>query len=414
MSPDGVAGGSTLSPVGQRCTVSFIVPCYGLAHLLAECVNSILAQTYQDFEVLIMDDCSPDNTAEIANSIQDPRVRHIRNQRNLGHLQNYNRGIALSRGQFIWLISADDRLRCSYVLDRYVRIMEEHPEVGYVCCPGIRLVNGEEKGRLQCGYFGPQDKIFKGPDFIHASLCFGYGLLAPSVLVRRECYEKLSMFPTDMPHQGDWYLWLRWALSYDVAYLSDPMVNYRSHDLNIMKDLVDRFPEKVFNDEVAVLWRIRAHCEERMLRRLVDECEDRLARKYARAASSAIYRDDYSWGTGNACHWRLTPAQCLGAIESCLSSSSDGRRMQGKFAEYLGNQHWRHRTFAEARRSYLSALNYDWRLPRVWCKLLALDLGLGFVGIHIRRIQRRLMRLRGFLDERPNQMSKVNDTHKIM
>src|SRR5947209_11370258 len=83
--------------------VSFVVPCYKLAHLLPECINSILSQTFKDFEILIMDDCSPDNTEEIARSFKDPRVKHIRNDPNLGHLRNYNKGIELSRGRYIWL-----------------------------------------------------------------------------------------------------------------------------------------------------------------------------------------------------------------------------------------------------------------------------------------------------------------------
>ena len=80
--------------------VSFVVPCYRLAHLLPECISSILAQTYQDFEILIMDNCSPDNTPEVARSFDDPRVKHIRNEVNLGHLRNFNKGIATSRGKY--------------------------------------------------------------------------------------------------------------------------------------------------------------------------------------------------------------------------------------------------------------------------------------------------------------------------
>jgi hypothetical protein len=216
----------------------------------------------------------------------------------------------------------------------------------------------------------------------------GYGLLAPSVLVRKDCYEKVSMFPTDMPHQGDWYLWFRWALECDVAYMCEPMVNYRLHDLNIMKDLVSRFPDKVFNDEVAVLWRTIANCEHKGLSGLVRACQDRLTRKYARAATSAIYRDDYAWGTGSACHWRLTPDECRRALQEGASGPSDRRRMQAWFAEYLGNQHWRHGAFNEARRSYASALKDHWRSPRVWVKLLALRVGLGHAGTFIKKALR--------------------------
>ena len=73
--------------------VTFVVPCYKLAGFLPACVESILRQSYADFEILIMDDCSPDNTAEVAQSFNDPRIRYIRNDPNHGHLRNYNKGI---------------------------------------------------------------------------------------------------------------------------------------------------------------------------------------------------------------------------------------------------------------------------------------------------------------------------------
>ena len=114
--------------------VSFVVPCYKLAQFLPECVTSILGQTFQDFEILIMDDCSPDNTPEVARSFDDARVVYMRNEVNLGHLRNYNKGIELSRGQYVWLISADDCLRRPYVLEKYIGLMDAHPEVGYVFC----------------------------------------------------------------------------------------------------------------------------------------------------------------------------------------------------------------------------------------------------------------------------------------
>ena len=73
--------------------VSFVIPCYKLGHLLTECVESILAQSFTDFEVLIMDDCSPDDTPQVAQSFKDPRVIHVRNEQNLGHLRNYNKAL---------------------------------------------------------------------------------------------------------------------------------------------------------------------------------------------------------------------------------------------------------------------------------------------------------------------------------
>src|SRR5215471_15701082 len=146
--------------------VSFVIPCYNLAHFLADCVNSILSQTYGDFEILIMDDCSPDNTPEVAAEFEDPRVIYIRNEQNLGHLRNYNKGIELSRGKYVWLISADDYLRRPYILERYVQVMEEQPNVGYVFCPAMKVQDRREMEVVSWSEHGAQDAIFKGRDFL--------------------------------------------------------------------------------------------------------------------------------------------------------------------------------------------------------------------------------------------------------
>ena len=84
--------------------VTFVIPCYNLAHFLQTCVNSILAQTYGEFEILIMDDCSPDSTPEVIRCFDDPRIRYVRNAVNLGHLANYNKGIELARGKRFFLV----------------------------------------------------------------------------------------------------------------------------------------------------------------------------------------------------------------------------------------------------------------------------------------------------------------------
>ncbi len=70
----------------NRPKVSFVVPCYRLAHLLPQCIHSILAQTFVDFEILVMNDRSSDNTTEVAAAFRDPRVIHVLNEKNLGHL----------------------------------------------------------------------------------------------------------------------------------------------------------------------------------------------------------------------------------------------------------------------------------------------------------------------------------------
>lgn len=363
-------------------TVSFVVPCYKLAHFLGDCLHSILSQSYTDFEVIIMDDCSPDHTQNIAASFHDHRIRYVRNDHNLGHLRNYNRGIGISRGKYVWLISADDRLRQPYILQRYLELLNGHPQVGYVFCPGVGLDNDTETTVLPYYCYGGKDKIFKGRDFVATVLRQGGGLLSPSVLARRECYDRSGMFPLDMPHQADLYLWFAWALEYNVGYLAEPMVNYRSHDQNMMKALLRQRIDLVFDDEVKVLWRTKRLAEERGFRRLTKQLKYCIAEKYARAAMFEYAGSPEPWG--------MSIIECNQALRNNAHILSEYRRLRGTFKASYANKQWRQRQFRNAQRSYASALCDEWRMPVVWLKCLFLSIQLGRFGLYLRNLRAKL------------------------
>jgi hypothetical protein len=261
-------------------TVSFIVPCYGLGHLLAECVNSILSQDYIHFEILIMDDCSPDNTPEVARSFADARVIHVRNQPNLGHLRNYNKGIRMARGKYIWLISADDRLRRNHVLDHYVRLMDDNPQVGYCFCPGVAMNDHREIDLIPSSQYKSHDAIVSGRPFL-LHLLKGNFILAPAGMARKECYERISYFPEDMPYGGDWYLWCIFAAHCDVAFFAEPMVNYRVHDLSMSTVMAQGDKRGVLSDIMEVPVRIRREGERIGDTAIVARCRETIIAQYA-------------------------------------------------------------------------------------------------------------------------------------
>jgi glycosyltransferase involved in cell wall biosynthesis len=268
--------------------VSFVIPCYKLGHLLQECVHSILSQGFEDFEVLILDDCSPDDTPRVAQSFGDSRVKHVRNSSNLGHLANYNKGISLARGEYIWLVSADDRLRTPQALEQYVRMMEAHPKMGFVCCPGVELCNGGEKAVLPYSVVAHRDTAFKGHDFLQTLLNSDV-VIASSGMVRRECYEQLGAFPLDMPYAGDWYMWCLFALYYDVGYIAEPLVNYRGHDLSMTNQLKNKAMRILVDDELTVLWRIKKLAEQAGHPMIVNSSGKAIIRQYARYITGGNY-----------------------------------------------------------------------------------------------------------------------------
>lgn len=346
--------------------VSFVIPCYKLAHLLPECVNSILAQTFKDFEILIMDDNSPDNTAEVARSFTDDRVKHVRNDPNLGHLRNYNKGIGMSRGDYIWLISADDYLRKPYVLEKFVRGLELDHKVGYAFCPGYGVLKGQETQLMGRYPAQPErDCVLPGHRLLTDLLQWNF-VLAASGLVRRDCYEKLGAFPLDMPWAGDWYLWCLFALHYDVAYFSEPMVCYRQHELSMTNKLFKENVATCVEEDVRIPWTIKKKADEAGFQSVSRDCLDAVASVYAKNIATQRY------GMSN-------PSLTLDEFEESLcrntSSNQERERVRARVYAGIGNEYYWQKDFGGAKQFYSRGLRKDPFMLPVLAKRLLLSFG---------------------------------------
>lgn len=380
--------------------VSFVVPCYKLAHMLSDCVNSILAQTCHNFEILIMDNCSPDNTPEVAQSFHDPRVKHIRNDVNLGHLRNFNKGIAMSRGKYVWLISADDLLRSPHVLGRFVDVMERNPEVGYTFCRAVELQGEKELGVARFDY-GNQDRIWDGPAFL-ARLVRCNCIAQSSGMVRKECYNKVGLFPLDMPHAGDWYLWCVLALHYRIAYFSEPMVWCRVHEESLTT-LFNRGDASVcVFDELNVLWRVRRQAELAGVPSLRGACNVSIARRAARALNS---------GPSVRARPGLSEDDFEAMIRRHVTGSQDEEDIRARVYTSLGDEQFWDGEYRKATRSYWLGLRLrPWWL-KSWTKYILL--GTGAFGICVRRI---FFQLRSSADRamRARHWDRIADVKRMM
>lgn len=346
--------------------VSFVVPCYKLAHYLPECVGSILGQTYGDFEVLIMDNCSPDNTPDVAQSFQDPRVRHIRNETNIGHLRNYNKGIQLSRGAYIWQISADDRICRPDTLKRYVEILDAHPDVGYAFSTAIRIdEHGTEHGLIPDSIHGNADAIFNGRAFVE-KLVRANTVMAPSVLVRRQCYEDISLWPLDLPWTADWFVWCAFAMHFDVAYLAEPMVCFRIHTSSMTSQLMSNEHKVLASDLVAVPWRIRRMAEQMGDSRIARRCLEAIADEYGYSIRTMRFKTSQSVMTLDDFERSLT---------QFASSEREKQWLRARArAAFADRQYWQGEAI-KAKLEYLRALKLDPWMLMVWAKWVLLSTG---------------------------------------
>ena len=221
-------------PVPLRSTprVSVVVPCYNYGHYLPQLVDSVLDQPGAEVDVLIVDDCSTDGSGEVAERLaaDNPSVAVLRHETNRGHIQTYNDGLEKISGDYVVLLSADDLLPAGAVA-RAVALMEEYSSVGFVY-GFARSFSGEPPvpvSRLR------NWTIWKGRDWIATSArkarCF---ISSPEVVMRTDALRQVGGYDPRLPHSGDFDMWLRTALHWDVGRVNGPdQAFYRVHDSNM-------------------------------------------------------------------------------------------------------------------------------------------------------------------------------------
>src|SRR5438045_2978412 len=119
--------------MSERPRVSICVPTYNGARWIGEAIESALGQTFGEFELLIVDDASTDDTLERVRRVSDPRIRIERNERNLGLVGNWNQCVRLARGEFVKFLFQDDLLYPT-CLERMLSLFRTHDEIGMVFC----------------------------------------------------------------------------------------------------------------------------------------------------------------------------------------------------------------------------------------------------------------------------------------
>lgn len=215
-----------------RPSVSVVIPCYNYGRYLAAAIDSALDQEGVDVDVLVVDDHSTDDSAQIAQRLaaEDDRVAVIVHEHNAGHIATYNDGLARARGDYLVLLSADDVLPRNAVT-RAVALMEHHPTVGLVY------------GFPDTFSHRPQDvadrtrswSVWDGRRWMSRLSRQGRNVIrSPEVVMRRAAWLDAGPYEHQLPHAADMYLWLRTALTWDIGRVNGPaQALYRVHGENM-------------------------------------------------------------------------------------------------------------------------------------------------------------------------------------
>ena len=210
--------------------VTVCVPTYNKASLLRQSLESILAQTFSDFKLIVVDDHSSDDTWEVVTSLRDERVEYVFNATNLGYTANCNRCIDLaleSRSRYI-AIYYDDDYYAPTILEREVNFLERHSRVGFVHTAQFYYKEDESRYSLARPY--PTDCTLSGIELLD-DLCLRgrYHITTPSVLARRDAYVKAGNFESIFKVCPDLDLWWRMLEHYDMGYVAEPLLTQRIH-----------------------------------------------------------------------------------------------------------------------------------------------------------------------------------------
>lgn len=208
--------------------VSVIIPAYNQAQFLPGAIRSVLDQTYQNFEIIVVDDGSVDNTREVACQYAD-RVCYIW-QENKGLAGARNTGIRASCGEYIGLLDSDDEWMPTY-LEKMVEQASQNPETAVFYCMAQSIdVNGN-----------PLPQVFGGPvqqsqNIYHALVRANF--LIPSTILMKKCeIEEVKLFDENLRSCEDWDLWLRLLPGIAIEGVDDILVNYRIHHNSLSTDV---------------------------------------------------------------------------------------------------------------------------------------------------------------------------------
>lgn len=206
--------------------ISVVMPVYNGEKYLREAMDSILNQTFTDFEFIILNDASKDSTEEVIKSYEDERIVYLKNEQNLGVAGTLNRGIENAKGEYIARIDADD-IAMPERFEKQVAFMDAHPDVG-VCGSCIRIF--EEDGTERDFIYSKTDKELR------VDMLFNSGFAHPAVMIRKSVLDEKNLFyNTEFEKAEDYRMWYDIMKTSKGYNLQEPLLRYRHHQNQVTK-----------------------------------------------------------------------------------------------------------------------------------------------------------------------------------
>ena len=221
--------------------VSICMPTYNFARYLPEAIESVLTQTYRDFELLIIDDCSQDGSADLIAGYakNDARIRFRINERNAGMVENWNLCLSHARGDYIKFLFGDDLFASATTVSRMAELLDSRDDISLVT--SARNVVNERSERLEIVSFYTGEETYAGTDIIQDCLLWHKNKIGePSAVMFRKKHAGCGFDPR-YRQIVDLDMWFRILEQGRFAYIDEPLVSFRSHPLQQTRHNIANF-----------------------------------------------------------------------------------------------------------------------------------------------------------------------------
>lgn len=214
--------------------ISIVLPIYNGQEYIQQCIESILKQTYTDWELIVSDDHSWDRTIEIIKSYKDPRIKIIQNNAQRGIFQNMNNAIRHASGDYIQLFNQDD-VMLSTMLERQISLLYKYPDAGMVFCKKYNINEAGEAIEVPSSsatthFHSVLPELITPQEGYQYFVAFGCipGNLSP-VMITREAWNKAGAFNENFHYAGDFEYWVRISETFSISFNNQYLCEVRTH-----------------------------------------------------------------------------------------------------------------------------------------------------------------------------------------
>ena len=221
--------------------IDIIIPTYNRANYLKIAIESVLNQTYKDYHLYILDNCSTDNTREVIELFKSEQLTYIKNKTNIGFVGNLNKALHIGESEFFHIFHDDDVLEPIF-LESVISLFNKYADMVFLHTAAHKIDNSNKTVRR---FIHDYPEYLSGKAFFEYWIKYDIAVICPSVVFRREKISGRVFFNKDTPYTADEVFFVACSNYGGVGYINKPIIQYREHTGSLTSTLYDNYDSRL-------------------------------------------------------------------------------------------------------------------------------------------------------------------------